>query len=403
MRRQLVLVLLIVLFVVANTAGAYFLLPSRRSMNVWDFQPLWQAGRWIFEGRGDPYSEKMTSLLQQRSYGRPAKQGEDDRAFVYPLYVLLLMLPMLFMPLPLAQAAWFTTLEFAGVVAIVGSMRLTRRRGRPLQILLMVLWGFLLYPVVWALALGQVSIVIGALFVVALLALQADRGGWAGICLALTTAKPQMSFLLVPGLLFWALSKRRYRFLVSFAAAMAVFVLLSFAALPGWLGGVLRAGRGYFAVQPFSPPVALLGSWVGGTIGRALTALVLALLLVTFARAWLRRRDGDPPPVWAAGLTLAITALVAPRTSIVNQASLVLPLLLLLTEMARLDRPGRQVAAVLAIALLAAPWIVDLLWLPALNSGEHWHVQHRVLSPILPTVLLVGLSTWPWWSGERLS
>jgi hypothetical protein len=309
-------------------------------------------------------------------------------------------LPLIFLPLPLAQAAWFTALEFGIIVSIVGAVRLVGWRVSRLQTFFVVVWGLLLYPLAWALALGQVSIPILVLFVLALLALQNDQPGWAGACLALTTAKPQMSFLLVPALLLWGLVQRCHRFLVSFTAAMGVLLSLSFAVLPGWLGGVLRAGSGYFAVQPFPPPVALMGEAIGGAPGSVLTPLLVALLLAGLAWVWWRELRTASLPLWATGMTLVITTLIAPRTSIVNQTSLLIPLCLLFAEMGRRGHRGRQTVFALGILLLAGLWAIDWLYFPAWSSGGHWHDQHRILSPILPTFLLLGLGTCPWWARE---
>ena len=40
-KRRALLVLLVSIFLVGNTAGIYFALTSRRSLQVWDLQPLW--------------------------------------------------------------------------------------------------------------------------------------------------------------------------------------------------------------------------------------------------------------------------------------------------------------------------------------------------------------------------
>jgi hypothetical protein len=396
-KERALLVLLISLFLMSNTAGIYFALTSRRSLQVWDLQPLWQAGRWIVEGRGSPYGDEMTRLLQIQSYGRLVGEGEDPHTFAYPLYALLLVLPLIFLPLPWAQAAWFTMLEFGVVVGVFGAIKLTGWRMSGWWVLLTVLWGFLLYPLAWALVLGQISILIFALFIATMLALQCGQEGWAGICMALTTAKPQMSFLLVPALLLWALARRRYRFLLSFAGTMGALLLISFLLLPGWLVGVLQAGISYFEAQPFPAPVMLLGETIAGDQGWAVALPLVVLLLARLTWAWWRERASSPAPLWPIGLTLVITTLIAPRTSVVNQAPLLLPLCLLLADLARRGRQGQLVAAMVQAVLLVGLWVIDLLCFPPSDSGEHWYAQQRVISPILPTFLLIALAMRPWW------
>lgn len=409
MRKRALLFLLLSLFLIGNTVGVYALLTAQREFHVWDFQPLWQAGRWIVEGRGDPYSGEMTRFLQIQSYGRLAEESEDPHVFAYPLYVLLLLGPLFLLPLPWAQAVWFTLLELGVVVGVIGTVRLAGWRPSTHRTLFTVMWGFFLYPVAWALLLGQVSILIFALMVVALLALRTGREGWAGVFLALMTAKPQMSFLLVPALLLWALGQRRYRFLGFFAGTMGTLLLGAFLVLPGWLAGVLGAGVRYFEVQPFPPPVAMLGETIAGERSEAVTLALVILLLAGVAWAWWRQRASGFLPMWPIGLTLVVTTLIAPRTSVVNQVLLLLPLCLLLAD---LDRWGQRgglllLAAVIQVALLFGLWAVDLLCLPPWNSGEHVHAQQQVISPILPTLLLLVLAGRPWWvrrgGGQSLS
>jgi hypothetical protein len=399
--RRALLVLSLLLFCVGNTVGICFALTARKSLHVWDFQPLWQAGRWIVEGRGSPYADEMTRFLQMHSYGRLVEPGEDPRAFVYPLYVLLLVFPLVFLPLPWAQAAWFTMLEIGLVIGIIGAVRVAGWRPSARWTLLTVGWGFFLYPLAWALALGQVSILIFALTVAALLALQRGREGWAGILLAMATAKPQMSFLLVPALLAWTWFQRRWRFLLSFAGALGVLLALSFVVDPGWLTGALRAGAGYFEAQPFPSPVAMLGGAIAGAQGGTAALTLVVVLLAGLAWAWWQERRSLDLPTWAIGWTLVVTLLVAPRTSMVNQVSLLLPLCLLFAHLTRRGRWGRSAAVVIQIALLVGLWVIDLAWFPPLDSGEHWHAQQRVISPILPALLLLALATRPWWACKR--
>ena len=390
MRKNALLIVLISLFLVGSTVGVYATLTSQKKLLVWDLQPLWQAGRWVVEGRGSPYSDEMTRQLQMQSYGRPAQGYEDNRAFVYPLYILLFMLPLLFLPLPWAQAAWFTLLELAAVVGVLGAMTVTGWQLTGRRVLIMVVWAFLLYPVSWAMALGQVSILIFALVVMALVALRTGRAGWAGVCLALATAKPQMAFLLVPALLLWAAIRRQGRFLLSFAIAFGILVSASFAVSPGWLVDALRAGASYFAAQPFPPPVALFGQTIAREQGGVVTLVLVAFLLAGLAWAWWHERDVRPLPVWTIGFTAVVTTLVAPRTSLVNQVMLLLPLILVLRDLVARGVWGRVVGVGLALTLVVVMWGIRAMgMIPSDPLG--YRVEHVIISPILPVVLFVSM------------
>jgi Gpi18-like mannosyltransferase len=87
---------------------------------------------------------------------------------------------------------------------------------------LTVLWGILLYNSVRTVILGQFAGIVFLGIVATIFALRRQREGIAGVLLALTTMKPQMSFLLIPALLIWGLGQRRWRFLAAFFLSLAV-------------------------------------------------------------------------------------------------------------------------------------------------------------------------------------
>jgi len=387
-RKSALLIVLVAFFLAGNTIGIYTTLTSQKKLLVWDLQPLWQAGRWMIEGRGSPYSDELTRLLQLQSYGRPAQGDEDNRAFVYPLYILFPLLPLALLPMPWAQAAWFTALELAVVIGAVGALRAAGWELSARRALLATIGAFVFYPMTWALLLGQVSLPVFALMMATLLALRAKRDGWAGTCLALTTAKPQMVFLLAPTLLLWAVAQCRHRFLVSFAAALGALMLASFAACPSWLMDAWQAATSYYETQPFPPPVALLAEAFTKQQAEAMTLGLIVLLLGGLVWTWWRERRAQPLPMWAISFTLVITTLIAPRTSLVNQVMLLLPLVVVLHDLSMRGAWGKGIGAGLALATAACMWGIRAAGvIPSDPLG--YRVEHIILSPILPTALFL--------------
>ena len=388
MRKSALLIVLVALFLVGNTVGIYTTLTSQKKLLVWDLQPLWQAGRWMIEGRGSPYSDELTHLLQMQSYGRPAQKDEDNRAFVYPLYILLFLLPLFLLPLPWAQAAWFTVLELAAVLGAVGAMRVAGWELSARRVLLVTLGALVFYPMTWALLLGQVSPPVFALMMATLLALRAKQDSWAGTCLALTTAKPQMVFLLAPTLLLWAVAQRRYRFLVSFAAALGALMLASFVVCPSWLMGTWRAATSYYEAQPFPSPVALMGEVIATKQASAVTVVLVLSLLAGLTEAWWREWRTQPLPMCAISFTLVVTTLIAPRTSLVNQVMLLLPLVMVLHDLSARGVWGKVIGTGLALATVVGMWGVRAAGvIPSDPLG--YRVEHVILSPILPVTLFL--------------
>ena len=96
------------------------------------------------------------------------------------------------------------------------------------------MWGILFYNGARAIILGQFSILVGLVLILALWSIDRRWDVWAGVFLSLTTIKPQMVFTVLVFLLVWALLQRRWRFMASFVVSMVVLVATSMLLVPSW-------------------------------------------------------------------------------------------------------------------------------------------------------------------------
>jgi hypothetical protein len=403
MSRHMALLISLALVLWGGTAAWHYqVLAVQGPGMVWDFYPLWQAGRWLLEGR-DPYSDALTLEVQLRSYGRPAQGEEDPHTFAYPMPTLCALLPLFLLPLPLAQAIWLSTLLWGLVWAMVGLTDVLAWPRVPIARAGLLVWSLLLYPVAWGLLLGQPAVLMFALLVAALIALQWQRDGWAGVALALATLKPQLTVLAAVGLLLWSAWQHRWRMWAGFGGALAVLLGASFGLYPGWVGGFLYALGRYTALMPFLPPVALLARlFPEGETGVMITLAVS--LLAIWVWYWVREARRSAVPMAAVGLSLVVTTLVALRISQANHVVLLVPLMTALASWAA-EGCGwaRAVVAVVAV-LLVGPWLLDALLMPPLGSPAHYRHQHMIFASLFPMITLVLLTTRPqgWGHGHTL-
>ncbi|MFQ6099690.1 MAG: glycosyltransferase 87 family protein [Anaerolineae bacterium] len=390
-RRVSLLILLALALFALNAWLVYALFTSRASIAVWDFHPRWVGLRAMLRDGADPYSEEVTLAIQRQMLGRPARPDEDQEAFAYPLHVMVLIGPLTLLPLPVAQALWFSLLETGLLLFIFFAPRAVGWRPTPRLLALTALFTLGLYSTVWALILGQTSIVVAALIALAWWGLRVGRWGLAGACLALATIKPQMTFLLVPGLLAWAVYRRQLRLLVVFSVILGGLVLLPVPWLPTWpLAWLAAAGR-YASYTAFDPPLVLLtcSTWLAG--------LVAALLLGWTVYRWWRAERRRDAFNWGLSMLLVVSGLIAPRTSHVNQLVLLLPLFFLFK---RLSKGG--IVAVVEAGLLAGPWLLDWGLAPLLGSLQHRVWQNQFISPILPVGLALALVCFSPWSARGM-
>jgi hypothetical protein len=384
--------LLILLLLAANTTAIYLGITSGHSYAVWDFIPTWTGTRALLQGQ-NPYSPEVTREIQSQMLGRPARPDEDQYAFAYPLYLTYLMLPSALLPYAWAQAAWFSLLEFAVVFAVLLLGRTYDWKMTPWFLALTIAWAFAFYPITWGLILGQVSIVIAFFMVLTLWALSAEREYLAGFFLAFCTVKPQMTFLFIAAIFLWMAKRRRWRLVTSFLISMAFLVGSAMLLVPTWPLDFWRMLGAYARYTSFDPPVrvvadACCGTALGGPLSLAVTLLVLGYLFWS----WWRCRGLGNALYWTVGLTVSVTSLIAPRTTIINQAAMILPLCFIFQFLHR--RPGwGWGAAVLAEFLVAAAlWLMNVALHAAVTptaDRPFYFYEHQVMAPLLPVVLTV--------------
>jgi hypothetical protein len=217
--------------------------------------------------------------------------------------------------------------------------------------------------------------------------LEGGRDQAAGALLAGATIKPQLAFVLLAGILFWSLRRRRWGVLRGFAVALGLLCLASTALLPSWPVQMLRATR-------VTPLPTELWPWVGVTwtlalrtlglhgwlLGVAYAAVAIPIGVLTLGTAWNPTRPlGD---VLALGTIAAF--FVSPYAQLYDFPVLVIPLLVLLE-----DRLSRWAGVVLLTIYIFLPYIhivylnyliksnrytiyLDkfiFLWIPALLAG----------------------------------
>lgn len=394
---KVIIFLLAVLLVTATACGIYFAFTARRHPLIWDFHPLWAGTRALLFKGLNPYSAEATREIQIQLYGRPAQPTEDPDAFVYPLFIIYGIIPFALLPHAQAMAAWLAVLLWALLSGLLLSIRIWNWRPSPWLFGLTVFWSLALYQNTWALILGQVSILIFALMAIIVWSLKAGRDRLAGMCLALSAIKPQMTFLLIPALLAWGIWRRRWAFLAAFGGAMALLVVSSLLIIPTWISDLWKVIGLYMGYSPFKPPLQLLTEACGSSLGPVLTTAVTLVGLGFVAYVWWRNRDWGMAFDWAVAMVIVLTNLSAPRTSLVNQVALILPMVLIFSVLSSRWQYGHAAVAVIQMATIVLFWALFAWVVPHTGPKvEQCTFEHKLLSPILPLSLAFVLSAgWP--------
>lgn len=380
----LVSVSLILVVIGLTTVGLHRVFTSAGDFIIWDFHSPLMAARAVLSGT-DPYSEQVTKATQALVYGRPVLPTEDAQAFVYPAAVAYLLTPLTFFTVQWAQSIWLSILLAAALAGVLLCMRIWGWPDKRWKMVIVLLWSFAFYPLVWALILGQIAVLVFASLALGLWAALTRREILAGFALSLSLLKPNLSLALVVGMLIFAALTNRFRLLGAGLLGILVLVLAPMVLIPTWpISFVLRL-REYLEYTPHIPPVRIIGDLCCGA-SASMVAVILSLLLVgATVYGWVIavRSKSDRDLLWASGMTLIVTAAIAPRLATLNQIILLIPAIGLFGALAK-----KGAYALLGLALLMALWGFGLWMLtlipPVSLAYPRYPVEHLVLSPILP-------------------
>ncbi|MCA9873271.1 MAG: DUF2029 domain-containing protein [Anaerolineales bacterium] len=371
-----------------------------------DFYPRYRGAVLFWREGIDPYSPEATEAIQRDMYGRLALPEEDQVLFVYPFYVTFMLLPLVWLPVAYSwiQAIWLTTLLLVMVTAVLLTVRLVDWP-MPLWLLaLTMVWTVLFYNNARTIILGQFAAFIFLWLVAALLALKGGHDGWAGFFLALTTIKPQMTFLVIAALFIWALAQRRWRFIGGFALTMAVLVGLSFLLLPSWLFSFVEQVTSYpgytFTGSPLWVITGFYWPQLGQPVERVFIVLSLVYMVWEWRRFWRPSGGGETAVtdqfLATLGVTMIVTNLILVRTATTNYIIMIIPLFMLLRMMAVRWRWGNVAVAFFYAISIFGLWTLFLTTI----QGD---IEHPIMYLPWPFGLLLVL-LWgqykKWWDAN---
>lgn len=256
-------------------------------------------------------------------YGFVSRWGDS---FYNPPWFALLLVPFSFLSVEPASLCWLALSLGLLVVSVALAQRLCDLRlgFRRIAILSLALTWW--RPVSEHLALGQSSLIVSVCMLVALLALRRGHPRLAGLTLVMAASKPQLLFLLGPGMTIWEWRRHRsFGVLAGFTIGVAAALLTCLAITPAWVNDLLK------------PPPESLGAHVNTrtllvtAFGRtlAIEALYIGVFLLGSAATWLCWAKSEAQLVYLTCLTIPATLVLTPYAQLHDYVVLVLPLMLI--------------------------------------------------------------------------
>lgn len=345
-----------------------------------DFYPIWLT---LKERPRDLYSTEVTERIQSGLFGRaldprnPNDPLVEYRTFAYPAFTDLLFWP--------ATAGTFSTVRIVMAVLLAGVtvvsvlfwMRALDWRPEAVWIVIVMLLTLGSYPVLEGLYADQLGLLVGFLLAGSLLALTRKRLVTAGVLMALTTIKPQMTVLMILYLLVWSAWdwQRRRRFCIGLFSMTAALVGTSLVVWPHWISSWLRVVASYHRYA--KPPLVreVLAEPLGAAAAGPVTwAMILGLMAVSAYLVW-RNRGAEPASqeFWiTTARLLCITSITLLPGQAIHDHVILLPGIFLLAAQWRgfyTNWIGKGLVAI-GTGILLWPWFAASLLV----------VLHRVLS-----------------------
>ena len=333
-----------------------------------DFYPVWLTARECLPRRCDPYSAEMTRKIQTGLFGRaldaniPTDPPTDYRSLAYPAFADIVFAPAAVLDFPALRIVLAVVLPLLTTCSLGLWMLALNWRPTPIALAVMIPLALCNYPVLEALFAEQPGLIVGFFLAGAALALHRNRPLLAGILMALTTIKPQMTVLAIMYLLMRAAcewnrseAKNGRSFIAGFFATLALLMPTSLLLWPHWIGSWLGVVFGYHRYATPQLVSDLLGPVWGPRLG---PLLIAALLVFAITLAWRNRRAAlGSNDFWLTfTILLAITSVAILPGQAVYDHVILFPGILLLIRHWR-DRPVRR--AFRGLQVIAA---ITLLW-----------------------------------------
>lgn len=355
---------------------------------IGDLYSPWMGTRELLLHGRNPYSPEVSREIQMafyghainQRYGEPGVNPVDEQRFAYPVYVVFLLAPTVYMDFQTLKTWAAIIFAMLTAVSVLLWLDVLQWRARmPIALAAAtVLFVLSSPPVVQGLRLRQLGLAVGFLLAVSAWCAARNYLLVAGIALALSTIKPQMVVFPLTFFLLWGVSAgpKRWPLLAGFGATLAVLAALGLILLPQWPRYFLQ---GLVAYRGYAPSPSLLCLALGNAAGLSVSVVVAVGLL---AFMW-RNRLADAASskfLQVLSASFLATTLLLPLLPPFNQVLLLLPALIIARDWAAMPSAGRRLFA----AMVAWPWITSLvlfLFHPRLDSPS--------FLPLLPAAIAV--------------
>ena len=296
----------------------------------------------------------------------------------------------------LARALWMTLLEAALIGMAFICLRMNTWKIQTWMLAIYLLFTLLWYHAVRPLINGNAVILVAVFIAGAFEAIRQGRDEVAGVLLALSTIKPQVVVLIIPFVIFWSITVRRWRVLIWLLIALVILSISAMIFVPDWPLQNLREVLRYPGYNPPGTPGAAISTWwpvLGTRLGWGLT-IILGIVLIV--EGYLVRGKDFRWFRWTACLTLVISQWIGIQTDPGNFIILFIPLVMIFATWEERwgVKRGRTVVLMCILILFVGLWAI---FLSTVEYGDQPQQDPIMFFP-LPFITVFGLYWVRWWA-----
>jgi hypothetical protein len=346
-----------------------------------DFFTFWLAGHMVINGE-DPYAPSQW-VAGHHEFG---VTWIPNQAFVYPLPLAFLFVPLGLLSLKTAYITWvaFSILMILASLVLLHSIKDLAFQWK---VFVPVLVGAIFFrPTILTLFNGQISGWL--LLLICSTAILWERGKWEWGCifLPLLMLKPNIGAPLLALLGIWLLVQKHYRSILVIASGLVILLVTGLLQNSHWVRDYWTIGNTKVAATfGGSPTVWGLGGLISHNqrAGILIIGSLAGLLVLLYFFAVILRHRKRLPPASVLALAVTVTLLITPYTWTYDQVLLVLPITLLILA---LDQMGVRLLFNALIFLGLDALIIVLLYYDTILRAE-------ILNVVI-VALVFGLCLW---------
>ena len=348
-----------------------------------DFMVLWLSGKGLVVGT-DLYNPQAWQMLHTTF----APYYSDNPIFIFPLPTAFLFVPFSFLPPRWGGALWLFINEGLTILFFAWVIGKTPYKKKLLMILFIALIAATFQPVIITVLSGQYNLIMLIIVAAVFILFSGEKDWTAGVVTAFLSLRPNPVVFFVPGLLIFAISRKRWKYLAGFVAAVAGLFLLSELIRPGWIGVWLDytiGGHGkLYTYGEIAPTLRGLLNDIGSRLSplvRNGINLIVTLLLSIYGIVLSLRKNVSQGYVFSILITISLC--ITPYAWNYDQVLLLFPLAyMILSQQTRTARARRVTWLFVFMIFSVLPYLLRYI---AIQRGTD------TLSLLVPFAILILL------------